>query len=216
MIGVVRIPLRCSGAALLVTGLGLALSAPHPSVLGDRVTADVVLSTGEWRFIHYALLVACSAGILGVLGMVAVHGDRLGRAGQLALFATMLGFFATGAVMLIEAVMFPDVARAAPQVIQFDGQIFGQFWMRVAGGVAALFPFGLAALGLLAYRVGPYRNAGAALVAGVAAFMALGFFFVPVGGPVSNVAFGAVVAWWGAIVWRAAPTTSGPDAPDRR
>jgi hypothetical protein len=200
VIGTLRVPIRPAGAALLVAGMLVATAAPHPSIIGDRRVAEVVLSTGTWRLMHFAVLVGCVAAAFGVVGLVAMFDGRLGRVGDLALAAAIVGLFVTASTMAIEATVFPEIARRVPEVIDFDGPIFGSVWLRALGSFAGGFQLGLAALGLLAYREGTHRRAAVALIVGPVGFLALGLWFVPYVGPASTVAFGASMCWWGWIL----------------
>jgi hypothetical protein len=201
--GVVQIPLRLAGTALVAAGLLVMLATPHPSIIGDRSVAEVVLATGTWRLMHYAVAVAAIGAAIGVIGLVGSYNGRLGPLAYPALIATTVGSIVTAAIMVMEAVMFPLVASRAPDLIAFDGPVIGSWWLRAGGSLAGGLEFGLMALGLMAYREGTHRGAGAALVVGPLSYVALGVWFVPYLGPLSTVMFGAVVVWWGVIVWRA-------------
>jgi len=198
--GTLRVPLRPAGVALLVAGLLTATAAPHPSIMGDRSVADVVLTTGTWRLMHYAVAIGSIALAIGVMGLVAAHNGRLGSLGYVAMVAVIVGCVVTAAIMVMEAVVFPLIAARMPEVIAFDGPIIGSMWLRLGGSLAGGLELGLVAIGVLAYREGTHRNAGLALIAGPLGFLTLGLWFVPYVGPLSTVAFGASIGWWGWIL----------------
>jgi hypothetical protein len=204
-----RLSMKSSGAALSVLGALFTTATPHPSILGDRSVAEVVVATGGWAAMHYAVLVGCIFGVFGVGGIVAVHRGRLGRAGEVTLFFTIVGLVVSAGVMAVEAVLFPEVARRAPEVLAVDGPVLGLWPLRIAASTAAGFPLGMAALGWLAYRDGAYRGPGIALAASGVGWVVIAGPFVPYVYPFATALFGAAIGWWG---WILLSTGSSPDA----
>ena len=199
----VRLPRRACAVALVITGLWFGALVPfHPNILRDDV-AHAVLTNRTWQVTHIAMYVVGLAGVLAACGVVAAHGDRLGRVGQVALAVTVLGAVVTAGTGMLESTVFPEVARRSPELVDFNGPIFTDPLFRALSGPWMLFPAGFIALGVLAYRDGAFRRAGAALAVSALAFMAFGMWFVPWVGPASGVAFGAVLVWWGALLWSA-------------
>jgi hypothetical protein len=194
--------MKSSGAALMLFGALFTTATPHPSILGDRSVAEVVVATGGWAAMHYAVLVGCICGVFGVGGIVAVHGGRLGRAGDVALFFTIVGLVVSAGVMAVEAALFPEVARRAPEVLAIDGPVLGLWPLRIAASTAAGLPLGMAALGWLAYRDGAYRGPGIALAASGVGWVLIAGPFVPYVYPFATALFGAAIAWWGYVLWR--------------
>lgn len=200
--------------ALLVGGALIATATPHPTILGERSVAEVVNATGGWAVMHFALLLGCFLGIYGVTGIVAVHEGRLGGAGTRWTTAVVFGLVVTACVMAMEAVWFPEIATRAPELLDVDGPIVGNWALRVAGAPAMAFPVGLGVLGWLAFREGTHRRAGIVLAATAGAFVALALPFVPYAGPLATVAFGGAICWWGWIgFWSAVATGSGATTP---
>jgi hypothetical protein len=205
--GTIHVPLRAAGVSLAASGLLLAASTPlHPDILDGRDLAGIVQATSTWTAVHAAWLVSSLLDILGAAGIVAAHRGRLGRAGQAGLAITIVGATATAYLMFLELVAFPPVARDAPQLLAdlFDvhGPLFGTPLALALTALAGGLPAGFVVLGLAAARCGIQARAGVALTAGTMAFEVFAVGFVPVLGVVSAVAFGAVLAWWGLLLWR--------------
>lgn len=202
--GTLRVSLRGTGIAMALSGLVLMALVPlHPTILGDRKIAAVVLDTGSWRAIHVGLALSSVLGLFGAVGIVAAHGGRLGRLGQHALVATIVGTITTACVAYIEATTFPVIAGTAPGLLDFDGPILGSVLLRAMAAPALGYPLGFAALGVAAARVGVHQRAGRALMATALGFAAFEGLFVPVLGVLSTVAFSAAQVWWGWLLWQA-------------
>lgn len=218
--GTIQVPMRAAGAALAMSGLLLAASTPlHPNILGGRDLAEIVQTTSAWRAVHVAWVVSALLNIFGAAGIVAAHRGRLGRSGQAGLAMTIVGATATAYLMFLEVVAFPPVARDAPQLLGdlFDrhGPMFGSPLILALTALAVALPIGFATLGVAATRCGIHARAGAALVTGTVAFEAFAVGFVPVLGPLSAVAFGAVLAWWGVLLWRDGQSAVSAQRPAR-
>lgn len=216
--GTLRVPMRAAGAALAVSGLLLAASTPlHPNILDGRDLADIVQTTTAWRAVHAAWVVSSLLNIFGAAGIVAAHRGRLGRSGQAGLVITIVGATATAYLMFLELVAFPPIARDAPELLGdlFDrhGPLFGSPLALALSALAVGLPAGFVVLGLAAARCGIHTRAGVALAASTVAFEALAVGFVPILGPLSAVAFGAVLSWWGWLLWREGHT-AGCAVPD--
>lgn len=216
--GTLRVPLRAAGAALAVSGVLLAVSTPmHPNILDGRDLAEIVGETASWRAIHLAWVVSSLLNIFGAAGIVALHRGRLGRLGQAALAVTIVGATTTAYLMFLEAAAFPLVAHDAPELLgdllNRDGPLLGSPLLSALSALAAGLPVGFVALGVAAARCGIHARAGAALAASIVAFETLAIFFVPVLGPVAAVAFGAVLSWWGWLLWSAGRTAISAERP---
>lgn len=182
-------------------GLWFAVLVPlHPNVLHGEL-ADAVRGSGTWRLTHAAMFGVGVASVFAAAGIVAFHRQRFGRIGQIALVVTVLSAFAAAAAGAIEATVFPLLARSSPGTIAFDGPLLSSPLFRALTGPWLLLPLAFAFFGLLARRAGNHVAAGTSLAITGVLFSVFGMWFVPVLGPVSCVAFGAVLMWWGWIVW---------------
>lgn len=205
----VAISVRLAGSSLAVAGALVAVATPfHPNVLGVDLAA-VVRTTGAWAAIHVALAVAATACLPGALGIVALHGDRWGRSGRRVLAATTIGCVSMAAVMYAEAAAFPLLATGAPRLLSgllsADSAMVDNPLAVVIALLVTLFPFGFAALGVLAARDHSLRRPGLVLAGSSMAFAVFEGVFFPVLGVASSVAFGLALAWWGVVLWRAQP-----------
>lgn len=201
--GVLHVPLRPAGAALALSGLLGVTTVPfHPSILGDREIAAIVRDTSAWGLIHAAAAFAAILWIFGAVGIVALHGGRLHRLGQLALAATVVGSATVACVMFAEAA-FPPVARDAPALLDLPGPLLGSPLLAVLAAPATGFPIGLTMLGVAVARARLYRGPGIALAASAIAFIVLEGAFVPVLGVLSTLALGGTQMWWGWLLWHA-------------
>jgi hypothetical protein len=199
----VRVSPRLAAIGFVVVGLWFAvLVPPHPDIVRHDV-ARGVLESGTWRLTHAWMFLAGIAAIVAAAGVVGLHGERFGRAGDIALGVMLVSAVATAAAGLLEATVFPFLARAQPDAIAIDGPIFTAPLFRALSGPWLLFPLAFSALGWLTWRAGDYRVAGAALGVTGGGFFALGMWFVPFAGVASSVALGAALGWWGVILWSA-------------
>lgn len=207
----VRVAPRLSAVAFVIIGVWFVVLVPlHPDILRNDV-ARSVLASGTWRLTHAWMFGSGMASVVAAAGVIALHGRRFGRAGDVALVAMLVSGVATSSAGLLEATVFPYLAHTRPAAIAFDGPIFTAPLSRALLGPWLLFPLVFAALGLLARRAGDQRAAGTALAAGGIGFFAFGMWFVPVAGVVSSVAFGAVLWWWAAILWGGASSPASRD-----
>ena len=202
--GTLQVSLKGTGVAMVASGLALAAVVPlHPSILGDREIAAVVLDTGAWQAIHIGLAVSAILGLFGAAGIVAAHEGRMGRLGQRALVAIIVGTTTTACVVYLEATAFPAVARRVPELVDLHGPIVGSLLLRATAAPAVGYPLGFAALGMAAARASDHRRAGLALTWSALAFAVGEGLFVPVLGLLSTVAFSTVLVWWGWLLWLA-------------
>jgi hypothetical protein len=203
---VVRVSLKGTGLALALSGLILLAAVPwHPSILGDREIADVVLDTGSWRAIHVGLLVSVLLSVFGAAGIVGAHRGRLGPLGQWALVATVVGAIVTACVMFLELAAFPVLARGSADSLELGGPVLGSTLVRAIAAPAVFYPLGFAALGVAASRADVHRRAGQALTASAVAFAVGEGLFIPVLGVLSTAGFTAAQLWWGWLLWTSEP-----------
>lgn len=214
---VLHVPLRFAGLAFGFSGLAWAVATPfHPNIFGVDV-ARVVRDAAGWQLIHLLVMAGSIAAIFGAAGVVAVHGRRLGPAGDAALALTVVGASMTVGIMFAEAFAFPVLAERAPELLELDGPLMGTVPVRLALALAGGWPIGLVILGVLAARSDLAPRAGRWLAATTVGFVVLGGPFVPVLGLVATLASAAVHVWWSRILWSAArPTRSfvGPGGRD--
>jgi hypothetical protein len=212
-VATLAVPLRAAAVSIAASGLIVAALLPlHPSIF-DRPVAEVVGDTPLWAFIHLIGVVAFPLAVVGAAGIVAAHGERMGRLGLIGLAVTLFGTAGTMAVAGLEAISFPELAARDPEVVAIDGPIFTswQFW--VLGAIAAGWPLGLSLVGLATARAGGFpRAAGVLLALAGPLFMALAGPFVPVADPLASLLFGGVQVWWGVLLWRAATRPGDPGA----
>jgi hypothetical protein len=200
-----RVSLRLSAVSFAVTGvLLIAVTLVHPSIF-DRPISDVVLESAAWWVpAHLAGLVVFVLTVFGAAGIVAAHGDHMGRLGHAGLVVTLVGAGCTGALAAVEAVVFPVLAERAPDLLRLDGPLVAS-WPLAVVGVAALGWFlGLAMIGAAAARCSVFpRAAGVLLAVSSVLFLAFEGPFVPVLGLLAGVLFGAVQIWWGWLLGKA-------------
>ena len=204
--GTLRIPLRTAGAAMAWSGIAWAVATPfHPSIFRGDV-AGAVLRTTSWQAIHVLVMTGAIAAILGIAGLITVHGGQFSAFSSVLFWGTTVGAVVTAAIMFAEATVFPVVATDAPHLLELDGALLGSPGVRLAAVVAGLYPVGLVMTGLLASRCDVAPAAGRWLAVSTTAFIVLGGPFVPVLGVLSTTAAGMVHLWWGVILWRCGST----------
>ncbi|MFC0681746.1 hypothetical protein ACFFGH_28275 [Lysobacter korlensis] len=198
-----RVPLRAAAVSLAASGLIVAALLPlHPSIF-DRPIGEVVADTPLWTAIHFAGIVAFPLAVIGAAGIVAAHGERMGRLGRIGLLATLIGAFGGMALAALETLAFPVLAERSPELLAIDGPLVASWQFVVFGLLALAWPVGLALIGLSAMRAGRYpRPAGLLLAIGGPAFLLLAGPFVPVAGVLASLLFGGVQVWWGVLLWR--------------
>ena len=208
----VSVPLRVSAVCMAVSGLLVAAATPpHPNILTNSVS-ESVKGTPLWSVLHLALLIAIALAFVGACGIVAAHGNRLGRWGQAALAASLVGSVGGSAVMGLEAIAFPTLATKAPELLTLGGPLLSAPTMIGVGILLMGWPIGLTILGMAAARAHVFpRGAGVLLAIGAPAFIALEGPFLPVLGVLSAFVLAAAQLWWGWLLWRA----QGTGAPHR-
>lgn len=199
----VQVPIRVSAVSMAVSGLLVAGTTPlHPNILTGPVS-EVVKDTPIWTGLHVLVLVSIVLAFIGAAGLVAVHGNRLGKLGQAALAATLAGAVGGSAVMALEALAFPMLADRNPELLALDGPLLTSPAIIGLGILVFGWPLGLATLGAIAARARVFPRApGILLAVGAPAFLVLAGPFVPVLGVLSGMAFGAAQVWWGWTMWR--------------
>lgn len=212
----VQILLRVSAVSMAVSGLIMAGTTPlHPDIFNNSVS-ESVQNTPVWALLHLCVLTAIALSFVGACGLVAVHGNGLGRWGQAALAASFIGAVGGSAVMGLEAVAFPVLASRDPDLLALDGPLFNTPTMIGVGILLLGWPVGLTILGVASVRARVFpRGAGLLLVIGAVAFVALEGLFLPVWGVVAGLVLGAAQGWWGWLLWSSASMTASA-APEAR
>jgi hypothetical protein len=200
-----QVPVRVSAVSLALSGLIVAALLPlHPSIL-VRPVAQVVEETEVWQPLHVAFALMFVFAAVGAAGLVAAHGNRLGRMGQVGLVLTLAGAIGGVGIGMLEAAAFPVLAEELPEVLALQGPLFTS-WVFIGLGLLWLaWAVGLTLMGIAAGRAAVFpRAAGVLLAVSAVAFHALGAPFVPVAGIASGLLFGAAQIWWGWLLWRSA------------
>ncbi len=197
-----QVPVRVSAIVLAVSGAVTAALVPlHPSIF-DRPVAEVVRDTAAWQLIHVASILVFAFAFIGAVGIVAVHGGRLRRFGQVGLAFSLSGAVGGSAIGFFEALAFPVVADSDPRLLDLNGPMFSSWLFLGAGLLAIGWALGLAVIGVGAARAAVFpRTAGVLLAASGPAYLALGGPFIPVAGVLSGVLFGAVQLWWAWLIF---------------
>ena len=199
---------RWSGGCLMVAGLLLLSTAPHPDVF-ETTFAEAALGTPFWVAMHAALLLSAFLSLLGLFGLYGLHGARLGRLGAVGFALAVTGLVVAACVFYFEAFLLPVVARHDPALLAWDGPIIASWGFRLSA-LAGLWLVGMVMLGFALSRSGVIPRAAAlTLAVSAAAFALLEGPFVPVVGPLSTVAFAAGYVWVGAALWAGATGQAG-------
>ncbi len=154
--------------------------------------------------------------LFGLAGLAVSHRGRLGRLGVMGLVGSVVGLVAAAGLSAVEALVFPPLARVAPELLAFDGPIAGSWWFRALGGLALLWLLGSVLLGIAVGQAGVLpRGRGALFATGAFPFAAFAGPFVPVLEIVGIVLLAVAHAWLGAalVVGRrasASPLTATP------
>lgn len=197
-------PLRSGAVALWVAGpLLTAAVAPHPSILQGEVSA-VVTDTGSWVALHLMAAAGIALGWWGITCVVLLHRRALADWAVPIFVLATIGAFVLGSVMVLEALMFPEVAHAAPELLELDGPVFGSWTFRLVSSLGGGYLVALGALGVGLARGGMWASAGRAVAVSTAAFAVFAGFFVPVLGPLSAAALAGAGGWLGLLLWREA------------
>jgi hypothetical protein len=197
------VPMRTAAASLAGSGLIVAAATPwHPSIFA-RPVDEVVRDFGAWTPLHLLAIVAVILAVPGAAGIVAAHNGSLGRLGQTGLLVTFVGVVLTASLAAIEAVVFPILARSAPDLLALNGPLLRSPSFITIGALAACWPLGLALLGLAALKSGLFPKVPAMLLTlSGPLFLALEGPFVPLLGVLSAVAFGVAQLWWAVLLRR--------------
>jgi hypothetical protein len=199
------VPVRVAGVSLGISGALVAGVLPlHPSIF-DRPLDTVVRDTPLWEPIHVAFMFVVVLAAIGAGGLVAAHREGLGRLGGVGMILTLVGSYAGFALFACEAFFFPALAAQAPRLLELRGPLLATVPLIGLGVPTLCWPIGLGLLGLASARAAVFPRSAGLMLAGTAlAFLGLGLFFVPVGGVLSGLLFGAVQIWWGLLLWRTA------------
>ena len=206
--------LRWSGGCWIGAGLLILPTVAHPDIF-DVGLAAASLQT-YWAVGHAAGLLVVVLSLFGLAGLAVSHRARLGRLGVMGLVGAVVGLVAAAGLAAVEALVFPPLARAAPELLAFDGPIAGSWWFRALGGLALLWLLGSVLLGIAVEQAGVLpRGRGALFATGAFAFAAFAGPFVPVLEIVGIVLLAVAHAWSGAalVVGRrasASPLTATP------
>ena len=191
---------RWSGGCLMVAGLLLLSTAPHPDVF-ESTFAEAALDTPFWTAMHAALLVSAFLSLVGLFALYGEHGARLGRLGAAGFALAVVGLVVAACVFFFEAFLLPVFARHDPALFAWNGPVVGSWGFRLSP-LAGLWIVGLVLLGIALARSGAVPRAAAlTLAVSAAAFALLEGPFVPVLGPLSTVALAVGHVWVGAALW---------------
>lgn len=186
----VEVPARLAAACAWVIGLWFLVLVPlHPNILQGDV-AEAVLDNGLWKLTHTVMV---------VVGLAAI-GLALRLADGWLLGLTIVSAVATAIAGGVEATTFPLLASSSPEVLNFDGGLFRSPLFVAITGPWLLLPLCLSAVGWRAAVMD--QRARTAIAATGVSFFVFGMWFIPFVGPLSSVAFGAVLLWWGALLYR--------------
>jgi hypothetical protein len=208
---------RWSGIGLIVSGLLILPVVVHPDIFETgfvQASRDPLWAPG-----HAAGLLVVVLTLVGLAGVAARHGPRLGRLGVVGTLLTVVGLVATTALAALEAFAFPVLAREAPTLLDFDGSLLGAPAIRTVGALALFWFVGLALLGGAIERAGVLpRGTGALLAVAAVAFAAFEGPFVPVLGQLSVVLFAAAYGrlGWTLVRGRTARGDQAGDSPAGR
>ena len=120
---------RWSGGCLMVAGLLLLSTAPHPDVF-ETTFADAALDTPYWTAMHAALLVSAFLSLVGLFALYGEHGARLGRLGAAGFALAVVGLVVAACVFFFEAFLLPVFARHDPELFTWDGPVVGSWGFR--------------------------------------------------------------------------------------
>lgn len=199
---------RAAAIGLGLAGVSLVASISlHPTILEGDV-AHVVLHTDAWVLIHWLIAGTVLLSCWALRITVALHQHRVGVAGRVIAVVSTVGSAVMAAGMVLEALIFPAIARHAPELLDLDGPLLGSLALRAAGGLGAGYLIGLGALGVVLARSQVWGRLGWVLAASTVAFTGLAGMFVPVFGLLSSVGLAAAFAWWGRQLWVTAAEVS--------
>ena len=204
---------RASGACLILAGALISGAVTHPDIL-DTSFATAALDA-SWPVWHALWLVATVLMLAGLAGLSLRHEGRWGALGTVGLLLAIPGLVLTACAAFFEAFVMPEIARADPTLLEWDGPLLSSWGLRLAGGLALAWPVGLCFVGLAVWRARLLpRGAAALLTIGGPGFAALGGPFVPVLGDLSVLVLAAAHLWLGWALWvdpSSHPAASGQD-----
>jgi hypothetical protein len=154
--------IRWSGLALLIGGILLAahlISHPEGQVAGPHVAM-----THGWAVSHSLHFYSAVFLLLGVVGLYARQGDRLGSVGAAGFVVALIGtgmYVGTG---IITAYLWPVLAMHAPALTEATGPVFSPPLL-VIPATAVLFALGYIMLGIATMRAGVLPRWGGPLMA---------------------------------------------------
>jgi hypothetical protein len=206
---------RWSGGCWIAAGLIFLLGALHPDIF-ETTLAEVALGHALWVPIHAVAVIAVVLTLIGLTGLYGTRADRLGRLGAVGFVFAVVGLVMTACVAYAEAFLLPVIARAHPEVFDWDGPVTTSWAVRITTVMALLWLVGLVLLGLALRRSGVVPGAAAlTLAGGAAAFTAFGGPLIPVLAPLSTLVLAAGYVWVGVSVWTGATGSPGPDRRQR-
>jgi hypothetical protein len=179
---------RWAGACWIAAGVLFLSELVHPNAL-DIGFAEASRQWA-WPALHVALVVAGILTVLGLAGLIATYGPRLGNLGLCGAVLAVPGVVVAAGLFLAEAFLFPGIAREDPGLLDLEGPLLGSLGLRFTGALAGLWFLGLVLVGLAVERARVLpRGAGILLAVGTVLFAALEGPFLPVAGKVAVVIF---------------------------
>ena len=185
-----------------VAGLLLLSTAPHPDVF-ESTFAEAALGTPFWVAMHAALLLSAFFSLVGVCGLYALHGARLGRLGAVGIALAVTGLVVAACALYFEAFLLPVVARHDPALFAWDGPIIASWGFRLSA-LAGLWLVGMGLLGFALSSSGVVPRGGPDARRLRGRIRLLEGPFVPVLGPLSTLAFAVGHVWVGTALWTGA------------
>ncbi len=127
--------ISATGLSLLIAGsLYVAVQLIHPL---DTV-ANV--SSSQWLVVHLLSLVMDTAAIIGLIGIIALLGERLGLVSKLGLGLYGLFWFLTFGFHFAEAFILPAIVGNLPEfVATWQGLVTGESGSANIGHIAAVY-----------------------------------------------------------------------------
>lgn len=199
---------RWSGACWLAAGMLLLIGTLHPDIFATTL-AEVAFRP-VWVPVHVAALVAVVLTLVGLTGLYGTRAERLGRLGAVGFGCAVVGLVMTACVAYAEAFLLPVIARAHPDVFDWDGPVTTSWPVLATTGMALLWLVGLVLLGVALWRSGVLpAGAGLTLAVAAVAFSVFGGLLLPLLAPLSTLALAAGYAWVGSALWTGATGVAG-------
>ena len=201
---------RWAGGCWIAAGVLLLAELAHPDALDLGFAASSRQTL--WPALHVAWVFAAILTLFGLAGLVARHGPALGRLGVAGAVLAVPGLVIAAGLFLTEALVFPELAREDPAVLDLDGPLLGSLPIQMAGGLAGLWFVGLVMVGVAVERARVLpRGTGVLLAVGTVLFGILEGPFLPIVGDAAVVLFSAAQVWLGrALIATSRPAVSHP------